>query len=113
AAARLPEFNWTVVGFAAAITLLTALIFGTVPALRATRLDSASFMREGSGFSSHSRSRLSRWLLVTQVALSLVLLIAAGLFQRTLSNLWNVNLDFNPNNIVVFTVEPRLSGYDR
>jgi predicted permease len=113
ASARVPQFNWTIIGFAATITLLTALVFGTVPALRGTRLDYAPFLRDGSVLFSHSRSRLSKSLLVIQVALSLVLLIAAGLFTQTLLNLRSVNLGFNPNNIVVFTVEPRLSGYDR
>jgi predicted permease len=86
-------------------------LFGIVPALRATQLGFSPAIR--SGRYAGSRSRLGKSLLVVQVALCLVLLVTAGLFQRTLKNLQSVNPGFNPKNIVLFGVWPSLSGYDR
>ena len=73
--------------FVAGISMLTGLIFGLVPALRATQVDLAGAMKENSRSVAASRTWLSKALLVTQVAVSVVLLIGAGLFVRTLQNL--------------------------
>ena len=59
-----------------------------------------------------SRTLLNRALLVVQVAISLVLLIGAGLFLRTVDNLRRVDVGFNPNNLVIFRVNPQLNGYE-
>jgi predicted permease len=112
-AARPPAFNFPLLLFSGVLTILTAVLFGVVPAWRLTRADSAQAIREGEGRLSHSRSRLGKGLVVVQVALSLVLLVAAGLFLQTLRRLQKVNVGFNPEHIALFTLQPGLSGYDR
>src|SRR5262249_49369776 len=94
-------------------TLVTAILFGVVPAWRATRADVAPSIRESESKFSRSRSPLGKSLVVIQVALSLVLLIAAGLFLQTLRQLQKVDVGFNPENIALFTLRPGASGYDR
>ncbi|HUL72072.1 MAG TPA: ABC transporter permease [Vicinamibacterales bacterium] len=104
--------DWRVAGFVAGLSLLTGLVFGLMPALRATRVDLASSMKDTSRSVTRSRSWLSRGLLVVQVAVSLVLLIGAGLFLRTIQNLRGVDVGFNTQNLALFSVDPRLNGYD-
>jgi predicted permease len=104
--------DWRVVSFVAGLSVLTGLLFGLVPALRATRVDLSSAMKETSRSVSRTRTLLGKSLLVVQVALSLVLLIGAGLFLRTLWNLREVDVGFNTENLVLFTVNPALNGYD-
>ena len=104
--------DWTVAGFLVAVTGLTGVIFGIAPALRATSLNVNAALKETGRGIVASRSMLSRILLVAQVAVSLVLLIGAGLFLRTLSNLRQVNVGFNPNNLVLFRIAPALNRYD-
>jgi predicted permease len=100
-----------VLAFVAGISMLTGLIFGLVPALRATRVDLSSAMKESSRSVAASRGWLSKGLLVTQVAVSVVLLIGAGLFVRTLQNLRSVDVGFSPDNILMFRINPALNGY--
>src|SRR4030095_1311446 len=69
-------------------------------------------LKEGSGSTGSARSRLSKALIVAQVALSLLLLIGAGVFLRTLRNLSNLDVGFNPENLLIFRMQPRMSGYD-
>ncbi len=104
--------DWRVLGFVAGLSVLTAVVFGLAPALRATRLDLAGAMKETSRSVMGTRSRLSRALLIVQVALSLVLLIGAGLFLRTLGHLRSVDIGFNPQNLLMFYVNPQLNRYD-
>jgi predicted permease len=101
-----------VLAFVAGLCTLTGVGFGLVPALRATRVDLAGAMKESGRSVTSSRSLLAKTLLVAQVALSLVLLIGAGLFLRTLDNLRRVDVGFNPTNLLMFSVSPRLNGYD-
>ncbi len=102
----------TVLAFTFAVTCLTALLFGTLPALRATRIDLTPALKQSRGsISVASRSRLGGGLVVTQVAFSLVLLIGAGLFLRTLVNLANVDTGFNKENVLLFGIEPQAVGY--
>jgi predicted permease len=103
-----------VIGFAAAISLLSALFFGLAPTLRAARLDPASTLAgSGRGATSAGREalRFRQGLVTAQVALTLVLLIAAGLFVRTLQNLGRVDLGLKPDHLIGFTVAPELNGY--
>lgn len=106
------NLNWRVLGFTLAVSLLTGILFGLAPAWRATKLDLTAALKEsnrsGSGV---SRSRLSKALIVVQVAISLVLLVGAGLFVRTLRNLQQVELGFNQENLLLFAVRPGASGY--
>src|SRR5205823_11940824 len=94
------------------LCVASGIAFGTAPALRATRVDLSDTMKETGRGISGSRSWLSKTLLGLQVAISLVVLIGAGLFLRTLQNLRSVDPGFNPQNLVVFNVNPRLNGYD-
>jgi predicted permease len=101
-----------VLGFTLLVSLLTGVLFGLAPAWRATRVDLNQSLKEtvrtGSGV---SRSLLGKSLVVAQVAISLVLLVGAGLFVLTLRNLQNVNAGFNRENLLFFGVDPRLNGY--
>ena len=106
------RLNWRVLGFTVAVSLLTGVLFGMAPAWRATRLDLTSALKVSNrGASGVARSRLSKALVITQVAMSLLLLVGAGLFLRTLRNLENVNLGFNQENLLLFTLKPRAAGY--
>jgi predicted permease len=103
--------DWQVLAFVAGISVLTGLTFGLMPALRATQVDLASAMKENSRSVAASRTWLSKALLVTQVAVSVMLLIGAGLFVRTLQNLRSVDIGFNAANILTFRINPALNGY--
>jgi predicted permease len=107
-----PQLDWRVLGFTFALSLLTGLVFGLAPAWRSTRVDLTPSLKEsGRGSSAVHRSLLSRGLVVFQVALSLLLLVGAGLFVRTLLNLQRVDPGFNTQNLLLFDVQPSLSGY--
>ena len=107
-----PRLDWRVLGFTLALSLLTGIIFGIVPAWRATKVDLAPSLKDNSrGSSAASRSLLSRGLVVTQVALSLLLLVGAGLFLRTLLNLQRIEPGFNTRNLLLFGIQPGLIGY--
>ena len=111
AGAQLAPLDWRVLTFALAVTCVTGIVFGIAPALRATSLNVNSGLKEASRGVAGTRSRLSQALLVVQVAISLVLLIAAGLFLRTLQNLRNVDVGFNTRNLVLFRVTPANNNY--
>jgi len=100
--------DWRVFGFCAALTLFTGLLFGLVPALRATRTDLAQATKRIRGAAS---PRLARALVAAQVALSFILLVAAGLFAVTLENLHAVDKGFNADHLLIFRVQPQLNGY--
>lgn len=106
--------NFRVLLFTLAVSMVTGALFGLAPALRATRLDLTSAMKESSrGTAGISRSRLSKTLVVAQVAMSLLLLFGAGLFLRTVHNLQSVELGFNQENLLVFTLRPGKAGYEK
>lgn len=101
-----------ILGFSAALALLTGIGFGVVPALATTRVDLSQPMRrlpEGAG---GGRSPLGAALVVCQVALSVVLLIAAGLFTRTFIAINSIDLGFEPDEVLVAAVDPSLQGYE-
>ncbi len=101
-----------VFGFALASAVLTVLLFGVTPSLRATRLDLTTEIQGGTRtLVSGGRSRLSQSLMVVQIALSLVLLVSSGLFVRTLSNLERIDAGFNRRNLVLFRVDAPSAGY--
>jgi predicted permease len=101
-----------VLAFSVGIMVLTGILFGLVPAFQATRITLAECVKEGgSATQGGSRLRLGKALIAVQVALSLVLLIGASLFIRTLRNLQNVNLGFQREKIAVFDIDPTRLGY--
>jgi len=105
------SLNWRVLSFTLVVSLLTGLLFGLTPALRATSLDLASSLKQ-SRRTTAAVSRLSKGLIVLQVALSLLLLIGATLFIRTLYNLQRVSLGFNEENLLLFRLQPQQGGYE-
>jgi len=109
---RTAPMDWHVMAFVCGLSMLTGVVFGLAPALRATRVDLASSMKESGRSVTSNRSWLSKGLLVVQVALSLMLLVGAGLFLRTLDNLRHVNVGFDPSNLLMFSLRPELNGYD-
>jgi predicted permease len=98
--------------FTLAVSVLTGLIFGLVPAIQATRPNLAGTLKDQAGSVVGGTSvGLRKGLVVAQVALSLLLLIGAGLFVQSLKNLRNVNPGFQTESLVTFFVDPALNGY--
>ena len=98
--------DYRVLTFTLLITIVTALLFGIAPALRASRLELTPALRDGHGASSAaSRGALSRSLIAGQIALSILLLAMAGLFVRSLHNLTQVDVGFDPRNVTVFSLD--------
>src|SRR5829696_853751 len=109
-----PQLDLRVLGFTLALSFLTGMVFGILPALRATNLDLTPTLKDsGRSSSAIGRSWLSKSLVVVQVSLSVLLLIGAGLLIRTLRNLQHVDMGFNANNLLLFDVEPSLIGYKK
>jgi predicted permease len=104
--------DWRVLGFAIGITALTGIVFGIAPALRATGVNVNDALKQAGRSVTGSRSALGKSLLVVQVAISLMLLVGAGLFLRTLHNLRHVDIGFNPQNLLLFRINPSLNRYD-
>ena len=103
-----------IIGFTAAVSSLAAVVFGLAPAWRATRLDLTPSLKASRGAGGSTRSLgWGRALVVAQVALSFTLLIAAGLFIRSLSRLRNVDIGFQREHVLVFNVDPQLINYER
>jgi predicted permease len=102
-----------VLGAAAALSLLTGVLFGLAPAIQSTRANVMPALKEIRASQTHSRFRisLSHMLIASQIALSLLMLIAAGLFVRTLTNLQSVELGFNRENLLLFQLNARQAGH--
>ena len=108
-----PTLDLRVLAFTLGLSVLTGLVFGIVPSLRATRFDLTPTLKDAArGSSVVGRSLLTRSLVVVQVSLSLLLLIGAGLVVRTLRNLQHVDTGFNATNLLLFDIDPSLVGYD-
>jgi predicted permease len=106
------NLDFRVLWFAIALTLATTILFGLAPAMRATRLDLQSTLKDQGSNVSAGRSNLSlrKVLIVSQVALTAVLLAGAGLFARTLMNLEHANLGVNTSHVQQFSVAPDFNG---
>ncbi len=104
-------------GFTAAVSLFTGILFGVAPAFRSARIDLTPTLKEGEGSSAGSGHSRGRWfsagnaLVVAQVALAVVVLVGAGLLVRTLQNLRSVDMGFDAHNILIFGIDPTLAGY--
>lgn len=107
-----PVIDGAVLGFSLLVSIATGVLFGLAPARAAGRIDVASRLRRESG-ATGSRARGGRVLIVAQVALSVVLLVGAGLFVRTLLRLGGQDLGFDSQNILLFQIDPERAGYDR
>ena len=108
------SFDWRVFAYAMAAALLTGTLMGVWPALRAGRADVNGVLHGGgrSDTAGVGRHRVRSVLVVAQVGGSLVLLIVAGLFVRTLFRAQRAYLGFDPNNVLNLTLDPREVGYD-
>lgn len=109
------DLNWHVLSVVAGLSLLTGVLFGLAPALQATRVDLMPALKQSKtgdvlirGF---RRLNLSRILIVTQIGLALLILVTAGLFVRTLSNLAAIQLGFNRENVLTFQLNARQAGH--
>ncbi len=105
--------DWRVFLFAAIVSVASAILFGLAPAIRGTRLDPGAALKEGERNLGGSRRILDRALVVIQVTLSLVLVTGAGLLTRSLQNLWNVDVGYRRENILMFAVDARQAGYPK
>jgi predicted permease len=109
----LSDPNLRALGFTIAVSVFTALVFGLAPALRATRPNLAPTLKDQAGAVAGGGQAAWRKLLVSaQVALSLLLLIGAGLFTRSLSNLQDLRPGFEVHDLLSFSVDPTLNGYN-
>ena len=107
------SLNLQLLVFTLVVTIATALLFGTLPALRSTRLELTASLKSGSGASSASgRSLAAKALAVFQVAVSLVLMTGACLFLRTLVNLGRVDTGFNKENVLRMDIDSNVIGYE-
>lgn len=97
------------------ISVLTAVVFGTLPALRSSNLAPVAVLKEEAGnvMGGLHKSRLSGALVVTQIALSLLLLVCAGLFVRTMQNEQRSDAGFDPQHVAIAFYELAPSGYSR
>ncbi len=112
------QLDWRVLAFTLLVALVTGALFGLAPAIQATRVDITPALKETRASAPRGGRRrfgipfgLSHILVVAQIAISLLLVAAAGLFVRTLNNLHSVNLGFNRENILLFSLNPGLAGF--
>jgi predicted permease len=104
--------NLRVLGFTIGVSLLCAIVFGTAPALRASRTEPNTSLKGGkTGALTTLRNPLGKAFVIAQVALSLLLLVGAGLFVRTLINLQSIPSGFNQENAMLFMVDTSATGY--
>ena len=102
--------NWHILGFASAVALFNGIIFGLAPAFQTTALGRQGSLKDATRVT-HSRSRLLSSLVSAQVALSLLLLVGAGLFVRTLQNLLGVDPGFRREGVLLVNLDGRREGY--
>jgi predicted permease len=106
--------------FTAGVSVLTGILFGLSPALQTTRVDLTPALKEtGAGLPGAAQTRrgmrlgLGKTLVIVQIGLSLLLLVGAGLFVRTLTNLEHVNTGFDQHNLLLFGIDPTQDGYQQ
>lgn len=111
------HMDWKILGFTLGVSLLTGLLFGVAPAVRASRMDLNAVLKGnargvvGGAPARGAKVPLGKMLVVAQVAISLVLLIVAGLFVHSFVNLTRVQLGFDRDHLVLFDVSPLDAGY--
>ncbi|HZM91548.1 MAG TPA: ABC transporter permease [Blastocatellia bacterium] len=97
--------------FTAAISIVTAVAFGLAPAIRASRVDLVTSLKDGAPSSGHRKSRLQSNLVIAQIALSLVLLIGAGLAVRTMQAALSIDRGFDSEKMVLMSMDLTIRGY--
>jgi len=106
------HLDWQIFGYTTAISVLTGLLFGMAPAWQAAGTQASSAMKEAAqNVTQRRRGFAGKTLVVLQISLSVILVVGAGLFTRTLSNLSKVHLGFNPANILLFDIQQPNTRY--
>src|SRR6185437_7189367 len=103
------ELNWSVLAVTAALSVVCGLLFGLAPAIQSTRPDVMPALKDGNG--GGPRRRAQHVLVVAQIAISFLMLVAAGLFVRTLNKLHSVQLGYARENILLFSLNARQAGH--
>ncbi len=103
------ELNWNVLGVTAGLSAVCGLLFGLAPAIQSTRPDVIPALKNGRG--GGPRRRAQHVLVVAQIAISFLILVAAGLFVRTLNKLHSVQLGYARENILLFSLNARQAGH--
>lgn len=109
--------DWRVLAFTILVTVATGILFGLAPAMRGSRIDLTPSLKESASSLPGAVVHASRWfrlgdaLVIAQVALSIIVLIGAGLLVRTLRNLQTLNPGFDARNILLFKIDPTIAGY--
>ena len=106
------DVDWRVLLFSLGISIAAGVIFGLAPSLQATRPNITTALKDTAAQGGAARTRLRSVLVVAQIAISLVVLIAAGLVVRTLQQLQTMNPGFDPNNALTMSFDLGLQGYD-
>jgi predicted permease len=104
------SFDWRVLVYSIALALITGTLFGLAPSVRASRQDLVTELKEGGAFERRTRGWLSRALVIGQVALSMILVIAAGLLLRSGMEVRR-GTNFNPEHMIVLRLRPELTKY--
>ena len=105
-------WDFRLIAFLATICVLTALLFGIMPALRATRVDPNEVLKSSQATDKAGRLPYGRILATGQLALSLALVAGSGLFLATLHNLYEIDLGFHTENLLMASLDPGLIGFD-
>ena len=103
------ELNWSVLAVTVALSVVCGLLFGLAPAIQSTRPDVMPALKDGHG--GGPRRRAQHVLVVAQIAISFLMLVAAGLFVRTLNKLHSVQLGYARENILLFSLNARQAGH--
>ncbi len=110
--------DWKVLSFTVLVALVSGIFFGLAPAIQSTNVDITPALKETRSSEPQARTRkfglrfgLSQILVVAQIGISLLLVIAAGLFVRTVTNLHSVNLGFNAEHVLIFSLDATQAGY--
>lgn len=105
-------FDWRIFSFTAVVSLFTGLLFGLAPAWQATRAQVSTGLKDNTPSATRrSRNLTGKTLVIIQIALSMLLIVGAGLFVRTLTNLNKSRLGFRPDNLVLFEIQPPNTRY--
>ena len=108
--------HWPVLGFTFALAVIAGMLFGLAPAIQATKIDFTPALKESRALGAGAAGRrfaprAAHVLIVAQIAVSLLLVIGAGLFVRTISNLHSIDVGFNRENILLVSLNGRQAGY--
>jgi cell division protein FtsX len=106
------KLDWPALIFTLIVSLVTGALFGIAPALQATKTDLVSALKDSAALSGYRRSRLRGGLIVAQIAMSLLLLIVAGLVIRSLQRVETLDLGFEPERRLMMSFSLSLQGYD-